>query len=55
MPNARLIFGRRGEGRCEKRSLLDDILPDRGLDVPASQRVSWFFVGSHLASSFVLK
>ena len=52
-PGAGLILKRPGEGRCEERALLTDILPDRGFDVAASQRVSWFFVGSHLVSSFV--
>ena len=32
------------KGRCEERSFLTDILPDRGLDVAASQRVSGFFL-----------
>ena len=52
-PCARLILERPGEGRCEERTFFTDILPDRGLDVAASQRVSGFFVGSHLVSSFV--
>ena len=43
-PCARLILEWPREGRCEERSLLADILPDRGLDVAASQRVSGFFV-----------
>ena len=33
-----LILERSGEGGCEERSLLTDILPDRGLDVSTSQR-----------------
>lgn len=52
-PFAGLILERPGEGRYEERSFLADILPDRGLDVAASQRMSRFFVlGSHLVSSF---
>ena len=48
-PGAGLILERARESRCEERSLLAAILPDRGLDVAASQRVSRFFVvGSHL-------
>ena len=52
-PCAGLILERPSEGRCEERSLLADILPDRGLDIAAAQCVSGFFVGSHLVSSFV--
>jgi len=52
-PCARLVFERPTEGRCEERSVLTDILPDRGFDVAAAQCVSGFFVGSHLVSSFV--
>ena len=37
-PRTRLIFEWPGEGRCEERSLLAAILPDRGLDVVTSQR-----------------
>ena len=37
-PCTGLILEWAGEGRCEERSLLADILPDRGLDVAASQR-----------------
>lgn len=36
-----------------RTTLLSDILPDRGLDIAASQRVRGFVVGSHLVSSFV--
>ena len=53
VPSAGLIFERARKGRREERALLADVLPDRGLDVAASQRVSWFVVGSHLVSSFV--
>jgi len=54
-PRARLILERPGEGRCEERTVLAAILPDRRLDVAASQLVSWFVVGSYLVSSFGLK
>jgi uncharacterized protein (DUF2235 family) len=33
-----IILERSGEGRCEKRSLLTDVLPDCGLDVPTAHR-----------------
>ena len=52
-PRAGLILERPREGRCEERTLLADILPDRGFDVAASQRVRGFVVGSHLVSSLV--
>ena len=52
-PGPGLIFERPSEGRCEERTLLADILPDRRSDVAASQRVRGFIVGSHLVSSFV--
>jgi hypothetical protein len=53
-PCAGLILEWPGEGRCEERSLFAVILPDRGLDIAAAKRVSWFLVvGSHLVSSFV--
>ena len=38
-PGPGLILERAREGRCEERTLLADILPDRGLDVAASQLV----------------
>ena len=44
-PCAGLILEWPGEGRCETRSLLAGILPDRGLDIAASQRLSGFVVG----------
>ena len=50
-PDPGLIFERPREGRCEERTLLADILPDRRFDVAASQRVRGFVVGSHLVSS----
>ncbi|MDR4468337.1 MAG: hypothetical protein MRJ68_08565 [Nitrospira sp.] len=37
-PGAGLIFEWARKGRREERALLADILPDRGLDVPTSQR-----------------
>ena len=52
-PGPGLIFERPSEGRCEERTLLAAILPDRRFDVSASQRVRGFVVGSHLVSSFV--
>lgn len=52
-PAPGLIFERSSEGRCEERPLLADILPDRGFDVAASQRVRGFVDGSHLVSSFL--
>lgn len=52
-PFPRLILERSREGRCEERSLLAGVLPDRRLDVPTSQLVRRFLVGSHLVSSFV--
>ena len=48
-----LILERPREGRCEKRTLLADILPDLRFDVAASQLVRGFVGGSHLVSSFV--
>jgi hypothetical protein len=42
-PFADLILEGPGEGRCEKRSLLAGVLPDRRLDVAASQGVDWLF------------
>ena len=42
-----------GEGRSEEGTLVAGVLPDRGFDVAASQRVRRLFVGSHLVSSFV--
>ena len=51
--SAGLILERPREGRCEERTLLADILPDRRFDAAASQRVRGFVVGSHLVSSFV--
>ena len=53
-PGAGLILERPGEGRCEERPLLADVLPDRGLDVATSQRGRRSFgllVGRHLVSS----
>ena len=41
-PGAGLILERPREGRCEERSFLTDILPDRGLNVAAAKRVSGF-------------
>jgi len=52
-PRAGPILERAGEGRCEERTLLADILPDRRFDVAASQPVRGFVVGSHLVSSLV--
>src|SRR6267143_743326 len=52
-PHSGLILEWAREGRCEEQTLIADILPDRGLDVAASQRVRGFVVGSHLFSSFV--
>ena len=49
-PSARLILEWPRKGRREERSLFAGILPDRGFDVAAAQRVSGFFVGSHLVS-----
>jgi len=54
-PCARLILEWPGEGRREERSFLADILPNCGLDVAASERLSWFFVGSHLFFLLCLK
>ena len=52
-PGAGLILERSGESHCEERSFLAHILPDRGPDVAASQRVRRFFVvGSHLWKQF---
>jgi hypothetical protein len=36
-PSAGLVLEWPGEGRCEERSLLTVILPDRGFDVATSQ------------------
>ena len=53
-PRPGLILERPREGRCEERTLLAAILPDRRFDVAASQCVcGLFFVGSDLGSSFV--
>ena len=52
-PCAGLILEWAREGRCEERTILAAILPDRGFDVAATQRVRGFVVGSHLVSSFV--
>jgi hypothetical protein len=54
-PRSGLILERPGEGRCEERTLLAAILPDRRLDVAASQRVRGFVVGSHLVSFVEMK
>ena len=48
-----LILEWTGEGRCEERTFLADILPDRRFDAASSQRVCGFVIGSHLSSSFV--
>ena len=37
-PGAGLILERARERRREERPVLADVLPDRGLDVPTSQR-----------------
>ena len=50
-PRSGLILERPTEGRCEERTILAAILPDRRLDVAASQRVRWFVVGSHFRCS----
>ena len=47
-PCAGLILERAGEGRREEGTLLAGVLPDRRLDVAATQPVRWFVVGSHL-------
>lgn len=52
-PRAGLILERSGEARREERAFLADVLPDRGFDVPAPERVRWFLVRSHPDSSFV--
>ena len=52
-PRSGLIFERPREGRCEERTLLAGVLPDRRFDVAASQRVRGFVVGSHLVSSLL--
>jgi hypothetical protein len=52
-PSAGLVLEWAGEGRCEERAVLACILPDRGFDVAASQRVRGLFSSSHLVSSFV--
>ena len=44
-PGAGLILEGSGEGRREERALLTDVLPDRRLDVPTSQRGRRAFVG----------
>ena len=57
-PFTGLILERPREGRREEQSFLACILPDRGLDVAAWQRVYRLFgllSGSHLVSSFDLK
>jgi hypothetical protein len=46
-PCAGLILERAGEGRRKERTLLTDILPDRGVDVAASELVRGLFGGSH--------
>jgi hypothetical protein len=52
-PGTGPVLERSGESRCEERSFLADILPDRGFDIAAAQCVSGLFFGSHLVSSFV--
>jgi len=55
VPGTSLILERARKGRCEERALLADVLPDRRLDVPTSQRGGRSFgllVGRHLVSSF---
>ena len=42
-PGAGLILERARESRCEERSFLADILPDRGFDIAAAQCVSGLF------------
>jgi hypothetical protein len=42
-PGTGPILERAGKGRCEERSLLPDVRPDRGLDVPTSQCGRWSF------------
>jgi hypothetical protein len=37
-PGTGLVLERPRKGGCEERALLADILPDRGLDIPTSQR-----------------
>jgi len=55
-PRSGLILERPGDGRCEERAILADILPDRGgFDVAASQLVHGFVVGSHLVSSLYIE
>ena len=51
--DAGLILERVGKSRGEERAFLAHVLSDRGFDVPAAERVGWFLVGSHPASSFV--
>jgi len=53
VPRPGLIFERPREGRCEERTLLAGVLPDRRFHVAALHRVRGFVVGSHLVSSFV--
>ena len=48
-----LVLEQAGESRREERAFLADVLPDRGLDVPAPKCVGWVLVGSHPVSSFV--
>jgi hypothetical protein len=48
-----LILERSREGRGEERTFLAGILPDRGSDAAASQRIYWFVVRSHLVSSLL--
>ena len=52
-PRPGLFLERAGEGRREEGAILADILPDRRLDVAASQPVRGFVVGSHFVSSCV--
>ena len=52
-PDPGLILERLRESRCEERSILATILPDRRLDDATSHLVRRFVVGSHLVSSFV--
>ena len=52
-PRYGLIFERPRKCRCEERTLLADILPDRRFDAAASQPVRGVVVDSHLVSSFV--
>jgi len=54
-PRYGLIFERPRKCRCEERTLLADILPDRRFDVAATQSVCGFNVGSHLVSFVEMK